>query len=283
VLRRRRPLRLRSRCRRTPKRGAGTYRRPGAHRAGSWPFPLVTAKGGQQVLRSVIAGCISASGAASPGSPPADPRDWLIRKQAERIGAQEWRLAVQAEQIAALEAVVADLRGQLEAAQRAASRNSGNFSMPPSTDDLPGRTPPRRQRRAAARAADSRKRGKQPGSPGASMTWQIPDRTQDHYPQGSCSCGRDLATRRTWASRDRSSSRRSRPRRPSGCSTTCTRPSAPAAGPIPRPARRACRIRPCRSGRGCGPWPSTWSSSSMCRRRQAADELTELGQELGEL
>ena len=127
-----------------------------------------------------------------PGEPPADPRDSLIREQAERIGEQERRLAAQAEQIAALEAMVADLRGQLEAAQRAGSRNSGNSSMPPSTDDLPGRKPPRRQRRAAERA-ENRKRGKQPGSPGASMTWEIPDRTENHYPEGSCSCGRDLA------------------------------------------------------------------------------------------
>jgi len=109
--------------------------------------------------------------------PPQDPRDALIREQAERI--------------AALEAVVADLREQLAAAARAGSRNSGNSSMPPSSDDLPGRKPPRKQRRAAERAG--RKRGKQPGSPGASMTWQIPDRTEDHFPQGACSCGLDLA------------------------------------------------------------------------------------------
>jgi hypothetical protein len=57
--------------------------------------------------------------------PPEDPRDVLIREQAERI--------------AALEALVAGLREQLEAAVRAGSRNSGNSSMPPSSDDLPGR------------------------------------------------------------------------------------------------------------------------------------------------
>jgi hypothetical protein len=31
------------------------------------------------------------------------------------------------------------------------------------------------------------------GRPGASMTWDVPDRTEDHYPQGECTCGRDLA------------------------------------------------------------------------------------------
>ncbi|MEP7022553.1 MAG: IS66 family transposase [Actinomycetota bacterium] len=111
--------------------------------------------------------------------PPEDPRDALIRAQAERI--------------AALEAVVADLRERLEAALRAGSRNSGNSSMPPSSDDQPGRKPPRRERRAAERAAGKRMQGKQPGSPGASMTWDVPDRTEDHFPEGACSCGRDLA------------------------------------------------------------------------------------------
>ena len=70
---------------------------------------------------------------APPEGPPEGPRDALIREQAERI--------------AALEAMVADLREQLAAAQRAGSRNSGNSSTP-LLDDLPGRKPPRKQRRA---------------------------------------------------------------------------------------------------------------------------------------
>ena len=57
--------------------------------------------------------------------PPEDPRVALIREQAQRI-------ETQAERIAALEAVVADLREQLAAAERSGSRNSGNSSMPPS-------------------------------------------------------------------------------------------------------------------------------------------------------
>jgi len=122
---------------------------------------------------------------APSGEPSADPRDALIREQAQQIAAQ-------AEKIATLEAMVADLRERLETAERAGSRNSGNSSMPPSSDDLPGRRPPRKQRRAAERAK-KKKRGKQPGSPGASMTWKVPDRTEDHHPEGACSCGRDLA------------------------------------------------------------------------------------------
>jgi transposase len=116
---------------------------------------------------------------------PADPRHALIREQARLIAAQ-------AEKITALEAVVADLRERLETAERAGSRNSGNSSVPPSMDDRPGRKPPRKQRRAAERAGNNR-RGKQPGSPGTSMAWEVPDRAEDHYPGGACSCGRDLA------------------------------------------------------------------------------------------
>ena len=83
--------------------------------------------------------------------------------------------------------------------------------MPPSSDDLPGRKPPRKQRRAAERA-EKKKRGKQPGSPGASMTWEVPDRTEDHHPEGACACGRDLAAPLTWGLPGRISRRRSRPR-----------------------------------------------------------------------
>jgi transposase len=71
------------------------------------------------------------------------------------------------------------------------SRNSKNSSMPPSTDDLPGRQPPRRERRAGC---TGRKRGKQPGAPGTSMSWTEPDEIVDHRPAGACDgCGADLA------------------------------------------------------------------------------------------
>jgi transposase len=117
--------------------------------------------------------------APPPEEPSGDPRDALIAAQAERI--------------AALEALVADLRERLAAAERAGSRNSGNSSMPPSADDQPGRRIPRQQRRAAERAEKKRNRGKQPGSPGAAMRWEVPDRIEEHYPLSKCACGRDLA------------------------------------------------------------------------------------------
>jgi transposase len=86
------------------------------------------------------------------------------------------QLAEQAEKIARLERLI--------------SRNSGNSSMPPSTDDLPGKKPPERN----ARPGGSRKPGKQPGAPGAYLAWNDrPDKTQDVFPEGWCPCGGDLA------------------------------------------------------------------------------------------
>ena len=63
--------------------------------------------------------------------------------------------------------------------ERLISRNPGNSSMPPSTDDLPGRTPPeRRPRRGGGRGP-----GKQPGAPGAYLAWrEVPDKTEDLLP-----------------------------------------------------------------------------------------------------
>jgi len=116
----------------------------------------------------------------APGEPPADSRDVLIREQAEKI--------------AVLEALVADLRAQLETVLRERSRNSGNSSLPPSSDDaVPGKGQPSRQQRRSAERSAGKKRGKQPGSPGTSMTWEVPDRTEDHYPRGACPCGTDLS------------------------------------------------------------------------------------------
>jgi hypothetical protein len=102
---------------------------------------------------------------------PEDPRDALIREQAERLAAQDRQLAqaaVQAEQIAVLEAMVADLLERLDAALRALSRNSGNSSMPPSSDDQPGggrrggsggprSGPPGKRGRGSSRAARARR------------------------------------------------------------------------------------------------------------------------------
>ncbi len=70
------------------------------------------------------------------------------------------------------------------------SRNSGNSSMPPSTDDQPGKTPPKAKGRATAKRA----KGKQKGAPGANLSWSdAPDDQRDRFPEGSCGCGAELA------------------------------------------------------------------------------------------
>jgi transposase len=73
------------------------------------------------------------------------------------------------------------------------SRNSGNSSVPPSKDEGPGRTPPRKERRAKP---SGRAKGKQPGAPGTALRRRDEDELddrQDRYPRGRCGCGADLA------------------------------------------------------------------------------------------
>ena len=101
-------------------------------------------------------------------------------------------VAEQARQIEQLRADNAQLRARLERLERLISRNSGNSSMPPSIDDLPGRTPPADAPRRGQ--AGKRRRGKQPGAPGAFLAWrEVPDTTIAHHPAGRCGCGADLA------------------------------------------------------------------------------------------
>jgi len=86
------------------------------------------------------------------------------------------QLAEQAEKIARLERLI--------------SRNSGNSSMPPSTDDLLGKKPPER----GPCRGGGRRPGKQPGAPGMYLAWHDhPDDTIPHFPVGACACGADLA------------------------------------------------------------------------------------------
>jgi transposase len=95
--------------------------------------------------------------------------------------------------IADLEAQNADLRERVTRLERLISRNSGNSSMPPSSDDQPGKAPPAAKPRPG-RGGGRRKPGKQPGAPGAHLEWDPdPDRTEDLFPDGSCGCGNDLA------------------------------------------------------------------------------------------
>lgn len=87
----------------------------------------------------------------------------------------------------------AALEERVRRLERLVSGNSGNSSMPPSSDDLPGRTKPMPK----PAKNSGRKRGKQPGAQGNAMPWvSIPDEWVPFRPHGRCGCGMDLADAR---------------------------------------------------------------------------------------
>lgn len=100
-------------------------------------------------------------------------------------------IAAQAKAIEELTASNARLVERVAYLERMVSRNSGNSSMPPSSDDLPGKTRP-----APKPGKDSgRARGKQRGAPGSWLAWVAsPDEWVAHRPGGRCGCGADLAS-----------------------------------------------------------------------------------------
>jgi transposase len=123
----------------------------------------------------------------------------LVGAQAEAIAAGDERAAAQDAQITTLATQVADLMeanerltAKLARLEHLLSRNSGNSSLPPSKDDDPGRTPPAEKPKRGA--GPTRRRGKQPGAPGANLSFtDNPDKRVDRFPRGRCACGRDLA------------------------------------------------------------------------------------------
>ena len=119
-------------------------------------------------------------------------RDALIALQGQLIALLAAQNAVLAARVAEVEAANAGLAGRVERLERAASRNPGNSSLPPSLDDQPGRMPPPGMPQRGKRA--SRKPGEMPGAPGLHLAWSAdPDRTVPHFPRGACTCGADLA------------------------------------------------------------------------------------------
>jgi transposase len=95
---------------------------------------------------------------------------------------------------AELKAQIAEQAEKIARLERLISRNSGNSSMPPGTDDLPGKRPPERR---TGQGGMKRKPGRQPGAPGAFLAWnEHPDKTEDVFPEGTCPCGADLSDAR---------------------------------------------------------------------------------------
>src|SRR5258708_10048956 len=107
------------------------------------------------------------------------------------IAGQARVLAEQAAAIGELRADVVALAAEVAELRRRLGRNSGNSSMAPSADDLPGRTPPPAKPK---RGKGGRRPGKQPGAPGSHPAWSAsPDERAPHLPQGPCGCRADLA------------------------------------------------------------------------------------------
>ncbi|MGH3896980.1 MAG: IS66 family transposase [Pseudonocardiaceae bacterium] len=114
----------------------------------------------------------------------------VVRRQAERITAQDRQITTQAGQLAELRGANEALAAKLARLEHLLSRNSGNSSSPPSKDNDPGRTPPPPKHRGGGA---KRSKGKQPGAPGSHLAWtDTPDDRLDRFPQGSCGCGADL-------------------------------------------------------------------------------------------
>ena len=132
-----------------------------------------------------------------PGVPDASETSGVPGDAAE-LRAENARLRESAERLRMLvedkDAKIAELEERIAWLERLISRNSGNSSMSPSTDDLPGKKPPERRTRQGGM---KRKPGKQPGAPGAFLAWnEHPDKTEDVFPEGICPCGADLADAR---------------------------------------------------------------------------------------
>jgi hypothetical protein len=116
-------------------------------------------------------------------------RDELIVVQGHLIVMLARRNAELEDRTAELETKVSEMEGRLERLERALSRNSGNSSLPPSSDDQPGKKQPAPR---PERGSGKRKPGGQSGAPGSHLAWsEAPDEKRDLFPAGAC--GRDLA------------------------------------------------------------------------------------------
>jgi hypothetical protein len=106
----------------------------------------------------------------------------LVASQAEMI--EELRI-----EVAGLRAENQRLRAENEQLKRRLSRNSGNSSMPSSSDDQPGKTAPKPR----GKAGGGRSRGKQRGAPGSALAWSDhPDDVKPLVPDACGRCGEGL-------------------------------------------------------------------------------------------
>jgi transposase len=96
-------------------------------------------------------------------------------------------IEAQRETIAKLEATVERLTVRVAELERRQNRNSGNSSLPPSSDTFvrPDKQPP---------VKSGRTRGRQPGAPGNGLAMaEVPDEVEDHLPAACGGCGKQLS------------------------------------------------------------------------------------------
>ncbi|MFD8527159.1 IS66 family transposase [Streptosporangium canum] len=96
-------------------------------------------------------------------------------------------IEAQRETIAKLEATVERLTVQIAELERWQNRNSGNSSLPPSSDAFvrPEKQPP---------VKSGRTRGRRPGAPGNGLAMAVvPDEVEDHLPAACGGCGKQLS------------------------------------------------------------------------------------------
>jgi len=123
-----------------------------------------------------------------PAAPPAPDADLRVANAVLREANERLRMLLEDK-----DAKIADLEQRIARLERLISRNSGNSSMPPGMDDLPGKQPPE-PKPGPDSGGGKRKPGKQRGAPGAHLAWNDePDDTVPWFPSGSCECGADLA------------------------------------------------------------------------------------------
>jgi transposase len=96
-------------------------------------------------------------------------------------------VAAQAVELARAREEITALRAEVAALKRRFGTNSGNSSMPPSSDRF-GKPAPK-----SLRGKSGRKQGKQPGAPGANLSLvKDPDTILDHTPSACSGCGAGL-------------------------------------------------------------------------------------------
>jgi transposase len=125
----------------------------------------------------------------------------LVRYLTAQLSDQAAQLTDQTTQLADQAVELERLQAELERIKRLISRNSGNSSMPPSSDDLPGRSRPadkpkkKEKKEEEEEGKAERTRGKQRGAAGSHLPWMDESDVDviHQLPRGQCECGADLA------------------------------------------------------------------------------------------